>query len=128
MSLTFADVCLITEHVPRLARFYETLFGVSAEGDDTHSFLALPGLGIALYSRDAAERDDPGLDFQSPRNDRWYIGFQCEDADAAYERVCSLRICSPTEPKRWPWGAKSFYLKDPDGNRIVIRSWPKEES
>ena len=90
--------------------------------------LALPGLGIALYSRDAAERDDPGLDFQSPGNDRWYIGFQCEDADAAYERVCSLRICSPTEPKRWPWGAKSFHLKDPDGNRIVIRSWPKEES
>ena len=104
MSLTFADVCLITENVPRLARFYETLFGVSAE------------------------RDDPGLDFQSPGNDRWYIGFQCEDADAAYERVCSLRICSPTEPKRWPWGAKSFHLKDPGGNRIVIRSWPKEES
>ena len=34
--MKFSDICIITENVSRLARFYETVFQTKAEGDDIH--------------------------------------------------------------------------------------------
>ena len=106
---------------------YQGVFVVKAQGDEVHSFIAIPGLGIAIYNKNAAMNDNPEFDYQSPGNDCFYIGFNCDDADAEYERIKGLKICEPTEPKVWPWGAKSFYFKDIDSNMIVVRSWLKEE-
>lgn len=124
--LEFTDICLITDHVSALAAFYEKLFDVKAQGDAVHSFIAAPGLGIAIYSKDVAMNERPELQYSSHGDDRFYIGFNCEDADMEYERIKALGICSPTKPIVWHWKAKSFYFKDLDGNMIVIRSWPKE--
>lgn len=124
--LKFTDVCLITNNVPALAVFYEKLFDAKSEGDETHSFIAVSGLGIAIYSKTAAMNDRPELDYTDHSNDKFYIGFSCEDATAEYERIKALGICTPTEPVVWPWGAKSFYLKDLDGNMIVVRSWTRK--
>lgn len=124
--LEFTDVCLITDNVPALSSFYEKLFNVTAQGDEIHSFIAVPGLGIAIYNKTAATNDNPKLNYESSGNDCFYIGFNCDDAVLEYERIKALNICKPTEPKVWPWGAKSFYFKDIDGNMIVVRSWPKE--
>lgn len=44
--LEFTDVCLITDNVPALASFYEKLFEVTAQGDEIHSFIAVPCLGM----------------------------------------------------------------------------------
>ncbi len=124
--LEFTDVCLITDNVPALAEFYEKLFAVKAQGDDIHSYVSVPGLGVAIYDKNAAMRDRPELDYSARGNDRLHIGFNCEDATKEYERIKSLGICVPTEPIVWPWGAKSFYFKDLDGNIILVRSWEKE--
>lgn len=124
--LTFTDICLVTNDVPGLVSFYEKLLNIKAQGNETHSFLSAAGLGVAFYNKSAATNDRPELDYESNGNDCFYIGFQCDDATVEYERLKSLHIGNPTEPKVWPWGAKSFYVKDPDGNLIVVRSWPKE--
>ena len=126
MSIQFTDVCFITEDVRRLSSFYEELFACKAEGNEIHSFIHAPGLGIAVYNKDRATKENPEKDYQSPGNDCFYIGFNCDDADAEYQRILALDICEPTTPTLWPWGAKSFSLYDPDGNSICIRSWPNE--
>ena len=127
MSLQFTDVCFITDDVLRLRTFYEVIFDVKAEGDEIHSYIHAPGLGIAIYNKAKAITENPEKDYHSPGNDCFYIGFNCDDADAEYQRIAELKICEPTKPVVWPWSAKSFELRDPDGNLVVIRSWSKEE-
>ena len=127
MNIYFTDVCFITNNVLRLRSFYETLFRCKSEGDEIHSFVHAPGLGIAIYSKQKVADENPSMDYTSPGNDCFYSGFNCDDADAEYSRIIKLGIGNPSTPATWPWGAKSFNLHDPDGNMIVIRSWPKEE-
>lgn len=124
-GLFFTDICLITDDVPKLVKFYEVLFGTKAEGDEIHSGINLPGLGIAIYSKNAAQKD-MGFEFTMAGTGLFTIGFNCDDAGREYERIRSLNICIPTKPHIWPWGAKSFRLTDPDGNIIMIRSWAKQ--
>lgn len=125
-DLFFSDICLITDDVPKLVKFYEVLFETKAEGDEIHSVINLPRLGIAIYSKTAAQ-NDMGFDFTTAGTGLFTIGFNCDDAELEYERIRSLNICSPTKPHIWPWGAKSFRLTDLDGNIIVIRSWSKQD-
>jgi len=126
MSLQFTDVCFITDNVQRLRTFYEAIFEVKAEGDEIHSYIHALGLGIAIYNKAKASSEKPEKNYQSPGNECFYIGFNCDDADAEYHRIGELGICEPSKPKLWPWGAKSFDFCDPDGNNIVVRSWTKE--
>ena len=126
MSIKFTDVCFITENVLRISTFYETVFKVKAEGDEIHSYIHAPGLGISIYNKTKASLEKPEKNYQAPGNECFYIGFNCDDAGAEYQRIRELEICEPSKPKLWPWGAKSFEFCDPDGNNIVIRSLTKE--
>lgn len=126
IKMQFTDVCLFSENVRKLADFYEKLFDIKVDGDDVHCFVNASGLGIAIYSKTAAE-NEMNFDLSGCGRGLSYIGFNCEDADTEYQRIRTLNICNPTEPKVWPWGAKSFHFKDIDGNLIVVRSWPKEK-
>lgn len=123
MSLQFTDICLITNDVIKLRSFYVSLFGCKADGDDIHSIVHLSGLSIAIYNKGKAEAENPAMDYSSQGNDCFYIGFNCEDAETEYMRIKALGIGNPSKPVKWPWGAISFNLRDPDGNVIVIRSW-----
>ena len=125
MSIEFTDVCFITNDVIKMRAFYERVFDCTGEGDEIHSFIHAPGLGIAIYNKQKAMEENPEMDYTSPGNDCRYIGFNCDDAENEYKRISALKIGNPSEPVTWPWGAKSFNLRDPDGNVIVIRSWPK---
>lgn len=124
--MKFTDICIITEKVPEVVEFYETIFNAKAEGDHIHSFIKAGGLGIAIYSKTAAETD-MGFDFTNTGTGLLTIGFDVEDVDAEYERICALGLSNVTKPQLWPWGAKSFRFKDIEGNIIVFRSWPKQQ-
>lgn len=119
--MKFTDICLVTKDVPAMVSFYETVFNVKADGDSIHSVVTAGGLSIAIYSKAAAETD-MGFDFTGAGSGFLFIGFNVEDVDVQYVRIKRLSICNPTEPRVWPWGAKSFHFKDPDGNFITIRS------
>jgi predicted enzyme related to lactoylglutathione lyase len=119
--MNFSDICLVTEDVPTMVSFYETVFNVHAEGDSIHSVIKAGGLGIAIYKKAAAETD-MGFDFTGAGTGFLFIGFNVDDADTEYARIKQLNICKTTEPRTWPWGAKSFHFKDPDGNFITFRS------
>ncbi len=124
--MEFQDICFITDDVPALVRFYETLFDTKAEGDDIHSALCVSGLHLAIYNKDAAIHD-MGFDLGGAGTGLMTIGFGVDDADGACARIRAMNLCPTTDPVLWPWGAKSFRLRDPDGNVLVFRSIPKLE-
>jgi len=114
----FTGICLITEDVPRLVAFYETVLQTVFSGDDLHSESRVEGAYFAIYSRSASnEQMQFGL---GPVQGRGTVAlmFTVEDVDLEYARIRSLLANTLTEPKTYPWGARAFHFFDPDGNLV----------
>ena len=55
------------------------------------------------------------------------VGFNVDDVDAEYKRLLPLVAEMLNEPTSHPWGARSFQIKDPDGNILNLRTMVKSE-
>jgi len=123
--MQFTDICLITEDVLKLRAFYEAVFDQTAEGDETHSTLALDGFSLT-FDCAASLKDNPAFWYVSATSSsNTILGFLVDNVDAEYKRLLSLGIAMLGQPTTHPWGARSFQCKDPDGNILNFRSWAK---
>ena len=48
-----------------------------------------------------------------------------EEVDAAYKKAIEGGAASVLEPEDEPWGQRTCYIADPEGNLIEIGSWNK---
>ena len=53
------------------------------------------------------------------------IGFNLDEIDNEVLKLKGLGVEFVAGPKTYPWGAKSVHFRDPDGNIICFRCWPK---
>ncbi len=115
--MEFVGICLITRNVPALAQFYSTVLGVQAEGDETHVDLQTAGARLSIFSADGMEEMAPhsmrGAGYGS-----FTIGFRVADVDAEYERLKRLGVELVKLPASYPWGSRSVWFRDLDGNII----------
>ena len=126
MSIQFTDVCYITNDVLKLRTFYEAVFGVKSEGDEWHSGLTVAGLTFC-FDNASNLQDMPAFCYVAGGGaNNVIVGFNVDDVDVEYERILKLGAKMLNEPTTHPWGARSFQFKDPDGNILNFRSWPKE--
>jgi catechol 2,3-dioxygenase-like lactoylglutathione lyase family enzyme len=124
-AMTFAGVCLITEDVLRLRAFYEQLFAIQGEGDDEHVDLRPAGAGLTIFTPRGMEQLAPGsmTDFTpGPGNALLaiYVDGSPGVIDAIHERLLALQIPIVKPPQTHPWGARSTWCRDPDGNIITF--------
>lgn len=94
--------------------FYETLVGIDA--DDTvpsRLYFHCGDVIVALIDWTVEGRSNV-----RPTPDNLY--FSTDELDALYDRAvgAGARITSPIEVR--PWGERSFYCLDPDGNRLCF--------
>lgn len=115
--MKFVGICLITNNVPVLADFYTKVLGVKAEGDDVHVDLNTEGANISIFSAEGMERMAP-LSMQGAGFGSFTIGFEVKDVDAEYDRLKTFDIDFIMLPTTHPWGCRSLWFKDPDGNII----------
>jgi catechol 2,3-dioxygenase-like lactoylglutathione lyase family enzyme len=115
--MRFVGICLITNSVPALADFYAKVLGVKAEGDDVHTVLDTDGAGIAIFSTEGMENMAPSS-MQGAGRGSFTTMFEVEDVDAEYERLKALNVEFVMLPTTHPWGARSFWFRDPDGNIV----------
>jgi len=116
--MRFSSICLITDNVLALTRFYEQLLQTTSEGSEIHMELKTEGAGLAIYSREAA-KEDMTLYFEKGKTN-FTMGFLVEDVDAEYERLENLGVDILNTPKTYPWGARSMQVRDLDGNVISL--------
>ena len=122
----FTDICLITKDVFRLCAFYEAVFGGKSEGDEIHSGLSIDTMFFSFDHSDTL-RQNPAFQYVNTGGaNNVVIGFNVEDVDLEYNRICALGAKLLNEPTTHPWGARSFQFKDPDGNILNFRSFPKQ--
>jgi len=119
--MKFIGICLITDDVDRLVAFYSRVLQRSAAGDSTHAEFNLDGLGLAIYSRQGTEQMAPGST-QGAGQGGFTIILEVEDADAECARITALGIPLLKPLASYPWGARAFWFRDPDGNIVDIFS------
>ena len=107
--MKFTDICIITNQVLEVTKFYETIFQAKAKGDFIHSSINAAGLSIAIYNKREAE-SVMGFDFTNSGAGRLSIGFNVDDIDAEYKRIKALDVKDVTVPQLWPWGESRFIL------------------
>ena len=115
--MRFAEICLITKNVSKLAAFYTEVLCVTADGDDTHVTLGTEGANMCIFSVEGMENLAP----QSMRGagvGNFTIGFEVKDVDREYQRLTALGVEFVKRPMTHPWGARSFWFRDPDGNIV----------
>jgi uncharacterized glyoxalase superfamily protein PhnB len=119
--------CLITNNVNQLIQFYEPILALKAQrsGEDDAEFRT--GMGVlALFSEAAQERYIPGS--AEPRNNKSVIlEFQVADVDKEYVRLQSFVKTWVKPPTTQPWGTRSVYFRDPDGNLVDFYALPKTQ-
>jgi len=112
------NTCLITTNVSRLVNFYENVLGIKAQwsGDKYAEFHTGVGV-IAIFSADAQEKYIPGS--AEPASNRSSIlEFKVADVDHEYSRLQPLVTAWVKKPTTQPWGTRSIYFRDPDGNLV----------
>lgn len=127
MAIQFTDVCFITKDVLRLRAFYETVYDVTAEGNEVHSTLIAGGVTFT-FDYVAPFQENSVFHYVSAGGaNNVIIGFNVDDVDAEYKRLLLLGVEMLNQPTTHPWGARSFQFKDPDGNILNFRSLTKEK-
>jgi uncharacterized glyoxalase superfamily protein PhnB len=110
--------CLITDNVDHLVQFYEPILALKAQrsGDDYAEFHAGAGV-LAIFSLASQEKYIPGS-AEAAKNKSAILEFQVADVDKEYARLQSLVKTWVKPPTTQPWGTRSIYFRDPDGDLV----------
>jgi len=112
------NTCLVTNHVKELAKFYKRILVLTPRivGDQYAEFAT--GIGVlALFSAEGQERYIPGST-QPAQNKSVILEFRVLDVDHEYVRLRGLVKSWVKGPTTQPWGTRSIYFRDPDGNLV----------
>lgn len=116
---------LSCENVGRSMDFYRGLLGgretyrFPEEGDP--AFVALSfGDGSEIGLGGIAERPVHGLPQRPALGHRIELCVYVDDVDATYERARRAGFDAVADPGDMPWGERTAWLADPDGNLVML--------
>jgi catechol 2,3-dioxygenase-like lactoylglutathione lyase family enzyme len=112
------NTCLITTNVSRLVNFYQNVLGLKAQWSGEQYAEFRTGIGVlAIFSADAQEKYIPGS-ADAAKNRSSILEFKVADVDQEYARLQPLVAIWVKKPTTQPWGTRSVYFRDPDGNLV----------
>ena len=115
---TLINTCLITKDVTRLSAFYAEALQIEPRkaGEDYVEFHTGGGV-LALFGADAQEKYIPGS-ATAGENHSAILEFRVGNVDEEYARLHRLVKTWVKGPTTQPWGTRSIYFRDPDGNLV----------
>jgi catechol 2,3-dioxygenase-like lactoylglutathione lyase family enzyme len=123
MKLTLPDyVVLIVDDLDKALGFYTEVLGLRL-GHRSGEFAQLDtgATRLSFYTREAMAKTI-GSTLQPPAQDApgFEIGFKVPDVDAAFTELVTEGASPVTSPTTRPWGQRTAYIRDPDGNLIEL--------
>lgn len=123
MKLT--HVCLVTARFDRMKEFYRDILQTAPqEYQGEYAEFATEGAILSLYQMESMEKLAPGA-VPEVGNRSALIEFQVPHADREYTRLTGLQkfpVQFVLPPTTFPWGQRSIYFRDPDGNLLNFYS------
>ena len=115
--MRFNGICIISADVRRLAEFYIEVLGVEGEANSTFVGLATEGAVLSIFSEEGMEAMAAGSMGGSGRGG-YTIEFEVADVDQHHDRLEAMGIPIVKPPTTQPWGRRSVWFRDPDGNIV----------
>ena len=120
---------LFVDDMPAMIRFYRDVLGFEITEDENTSnvYLVKDGTLFLLYGRNDFEKMT-GRNYEDSRglNGHFEIALYVdtfEDVDKEYARIIAQGGRSVLEPTTEPWGQRTCYIADPEGNLVEIGSF-----
>ncbi|MGN0060794.1 MAG: VOC family protein [Alloprevotella sp.] len=128
----FNTIGLFTTNNARTVAFYRDIFGFQTtwNGIDPNVEMTLGDSRIILFPRKAFEEmTSHTYSYPSGLNGTMEVSFDVPcfaDVDKEYHRAVNLGAHPIFAPTTEPWGQRTCYVADPDGNLIEISSFTRE--
>ena len=120
---------LFVEDMPTMVRFYRDVLGFAiAEGEDAENvYLVKDGTLFMLYERKNFEQmTSRKYEYVKGLNGHFEIALYVdtfEEVDVAYANAVERGAHPVLKPTTEPWGQRTCYIADPEGNLIEIGSF-----
>ena len=122
---------LFVEDMKKMICFYRDVLGfeIKEDEDTSNVYLIKDGTLFLLYGRkDFEKMTSRKYEYIKGLNGHTEIALYVdsfEEVDAEYEKAISKGAVSVLEPVTEPWGQRTCYIADPEGNLIEIGSFNK---
>lgn len=122
-------VGLFVEDMPTMVRFYRDVLGfeITEEENADNVYLIKNGTLFMLYRRrDFEKMTHRKYEYLKGFNGHFEIALYVdtfEEVDREYNQAIAKGAQSVLEPTTEPWGQRTCYLADPEGNLIEIGSF-----
>ena len=120
---------LLVSDMAGMIRFYRDVLGFEIkEAEDTGNvYLVKDGTLFLLYGRrDFEKLTHHRYDYVRGLNGHFEVALSVdtfEEVDAAFARTVAQGAAPVLAPETEPWGQRTCYIADPEGNLIEIGSW-----
>ncbi|HRR76260.1 MAG TPA: VOC family protein [Ruminococcus sp.] len=122
---------LFVEDMGRMIRFYRDVLGfeIKEDEDTSNVYLVKDGTLFLLYGRkDFEKMTSRKYEYIKGLNGHSEIALYVdtfEEVDLEYRKAIEKGAESVLEPTTEPWGQRTCYIADPEGNLIEIGSFNK---
>ncbi len=120
---------LLVNDMPTMIRFYRDVLGFEIAEDENagNVYLIKDGTLFMLYERKNFEKmTSRKYEYIKGLNGHFEIALYVdtfEEVDKAYDDAVSRGAVSVLAPENEPWGQRTCYIADPEGNLIEIGSF-----
>ncbi len=132
MKVKISAVGLFVKNMETMVIFYRDVMGMktSWNGEPNAEF-ETDGTVLIMYGRDDFEKmTSRKFSYPSAFNGTMELTFdypEFSDVDREYERLIKSGASSVMVPTDEPWGQRTSFVADPEGNLIEIGSFGKKE-
>lgn len=131
MKIKFNTIGLFTKNQPAMVAFYRDLFEFKTDWDGQSSNVEMESgdMRLIMYPREQFEQmTSRKYGYPEGLNGTLELAFDVENyaaVDVTYPQAIEMGATSVFQPTTEPWGQRTCYIADPDGNLIEISSFVK---
>jgi catechol 2,3-dioxygenase-like lactoylglutathione lyase family enzyme len=120
--MKLALVTIVTANLESMRTFYQEVLQVEPQTyRGNYVEFALEAGTLALWRQ--SEYEAFGIaPMRGAANHSVLIEFAVEDVDGEYARLKGLQLELVQELRDQPWGQRTFYVRDPDGNILNVHT------